>query len=598
MGKHRKKALGCLALVGLLLLSGCGRKATADPAQPVTEQPATEQTQPRELSLTELMNGLLTVKEELKGVLEALENQDPQTARTALDTLEAESGRVGQSLQMTLHSLGEEKSGVKSTLENLRDTLLLMDDIRDQLLHPAVELIAEYPLSSLRQGMGIRVALLDPYLTFLEEVMPTLDNLLDRAQVLNLSPLDSDGSMAETLESFQSFLDLYHQDPGLVTRIKETLGITEDRTYLLVAQNSAEIRASGGFPGAMGVVRIENGVLQLEDFRKVYDVLSDYTPYQARLTIQENVLFHGGLSVPRDADFCPDFERVAYVWSLGYETRQDEALDGVISMTPAVVQRLLAALGEEITLSDGRKVNGENAVKALQHDLYFQYFGTEYVEGRYALADSLFADAARELMSCLLKHMDSAGLKACLSVAKESVADRTMLFWMQDTQTQALLQQLGCTGGLNSDPQKPQAGIYYNCTIASKMGWYLEMEASHGKPRQNEDGSTSYPITVVLSNIMTREELAQAGGYITGGASGAIEGSVYFFAPAGGTVADFQADNGVFVQTDRYHDLDLGFMSPFQIGPGKSVTITYTLTTAPGAGELTFSTTPTLKAYH
>lgn len=237
-------------------------------------------------------------------------------------------------------------------------------------------------------------------------------------------------------------------------------------------------------------------------------------------------------------------------------------------------------------------------MKALQYDLYFQYFGTEYVEGRYSLADSLFSEAARKIMECLLEHMDGTGAKACLDVVKESVADRTMLFWMADSDEQSLAQALGCSGGLNRDPASPQAGVYYSCTLASKMGWYLQMDTTMGQPRKNADGSFSYPITVVLTNTMTQEEFQQAGWYITGGAGGAIEGSVYFFAPAGGTVTDFQTDHVVPVQTDTYHDLDLGYMTSFQIGMGKAVTVTYTVTTAPGAGELTFSTTPTLQAYH
>ena len=52
-------------------------------------------------------------------------------------------------------------------------------------------------------------------------------------------------------------------------------------------------------------------------------------------------------------------------------------VDGVISMTPAIVQKLLAAIDEEITLFDGLVLNGSNAARVLQYDLYYKYFGTE-----------------------------------------------------------------------------------------------------------------------------------------------------------------------------------------------------------------------------
>lgn len=596
MVKRKGKRLACLILVAMLL-PGCGGKKTQTPDDGTAQSPPT-QTQARELSVTELLTAVLSAREELDAAMTALESQDPVTALAALDRLQEQSQRIGQSLDVTLVALEDELPSVGKSLENIQGILGMMEEMNQNLLRPLGELQLEYPLDVLRQGDGIWVGQLVPYLDFLEQAMPTLEQLLTQARSLDLSMLGEVEDLEEKLKAGERLLELYHQDPKMLNHLKNILGAGEDRTYLLAAQNSAEIRASGGFPGSMGVVRIQDGVLRLEDFRKVYDVLSDYTPYQAKLTIQENALFHGGLSVPRDADYCPDFERVAYVWALGYETRQGEEIDGVISMTPAVVQRLLAALDGEVTLSDGMVLNGENAVKALQYDLYFQYFGTDYVEGRYSLADSLFSEAARKIMECLPEHMDGIGIKACLDVAKESVADRTMLFWMKDSGEQSLIEEMGCSGGLNRDPASPQAGIYYNCTIASKMGWYLELDATMGQPVENADGSSSYPITVVLTNIMTQEECQQAGWYITGGAGGAIEGSVYFFAPAGGTVQDFRATNSVSIQRDTYHDLDMGYMMPFQIGMGKSVTITYMVTTAPGAGELTFSTTPTLQAYH
>lgn len=597
MVERKGRKLVCLALAAVLLLSGCGGRKT-EVADASTTGFAQEETQTKELSVTELLSAVLSARKELDNAVTALEDQDPVTALGALDRLQEQSQRIAQSMDVTLAALGEDMPSVRETLENIQGILGLMEEMNQDLLRPWGELQVEYPLDILRQGDGIRVSLLVPYLDFLEQAMPTLEHLLTQARSLDLSMLGDVEDLEEKLEAGEDLLALYQQNPQVLHLLKNVLGAQEDRTYLLVAQNSAEIRASGGFPGSMGVVRIQDGVLQLEDFRKVYDVLSEYTPYQAKLTIQENVLFHGGLSVPRDADYCPDFERVAYVWALGYETRQGEEIDGVISMTPAVVQRLLAALEGEVTLSDGTVLNGENAVKALQYDLYFQYFGTEYVEGRYSLADSLFSEAARKIMECLLEHMDGTGAKACLDVVQESVADRTMLFWMADSDEQSLARTLGCSGGLNQDPASPQAGVYYSCTLASKMGWYLEMDTTMGQPKENVDGSCSYPITVVLTNTMTQEEFQQAGWYITGGAGGVIEGSVYFFAPAGGTVTDFRTDHVVPIQTDTYHDLDLGYMASFQIGMGKSVTVTYTVTTAPGAGELTFSTTPTLQAYH
>ena len=187
---------------------------------------------------------------------------------------------------------------------------------------------------------------------------------------------------------------------------------------------------------------------------------------------------------------------------------------------------------------------------------------------------------------------------AYLSIAKDAFEDRTLMLWAKDEGEQALIRKLGWDASLNDDPRNPWAGVYFNCTIASKMGWYLAVDTQLGSGTRNEDGSYTYPMTVTFTNTITAEEVRSAQAYITSGAGGTYTGSAYFFAPAGGTVSDFQAP-GAYVQKDTYHDLELGFISSFSIAPGKSLTVTYNLTTAPGVDTVpVISRTPTMQEYH
>ena len=173
------------------------------------------------------------------------------------------------------------------------------------------------------------------------------------------------------------------------------------------------------------------------------------------------------------------------------------------------------------------------------------------------------------------------------------------MIWMKDEQEQAFIKRMGWSGGLNQDPMKPEAGVYYNCILSSKMGWYVMMDTQMGERVKNEDGSYTYPITVTLANNATKEELRTAIEYITGGQGGAITSAAYFFAPAGGTVSDFTSSNGKTVQIKTYNGYTLGFMNRFSLKPSEPITITYNVTTAPGAEEmLTFSKTPTAQDYH
>ena len=173
------------------------------------------------------------------------------------------------------------------------------------------------------------------------------------------------------------------------------------------------------------------------------------------------------------------------------------------------------------------------------------------------------------------------------------------MVWLKDEQEQAFVRRLGWDGGLNRDPNKPEAGVYFNLVLASKMGWYVLMDTQMGERVQNEDGSYTYPVTVTFVNIAEKEEMDQAAKYITGGRGGKLYGVAYFFAPAGGTVSDFSASNGQTIKHKSYHDLELGFMEQFLMQPHKPVTVTYSVTTAPGVETpLTFSKTPTAQDYN
>ena len=593
---HRSLA-GCLAVVLMLtmVLAGCGQTGSA-PEIAATSVP--EETV-AELSVSDLLKAVLTLKDDLETAIDDAQDGNLEDAQTKVDGLAQKTETIRASLNLTMKNLGDSMPSLQTQLRNIQDLLDLVDLASETLLNPALEQIRQRPVSEMRTGDGVSTKLICDYLDFAESLMPAVETLVEKANSVDLSLVDSDGDIAEHLEAANDLLAMYREDNAVFSRLKSIFGADGDRLYVVAAQNSAEIRASGGFPGAIGTIRIRDGVLILEDFKKVYNVLSYYTPSQANITNTERRLFHGGLSAPRDADFCPDFERVAYIWALGYEAEQGEHVDGVISMTPAIVQKLLAAMDEEIKLFDGTILDGDNAARVLQHDLYFQYFSNDYISGREIIADQLFADTAKKTMQKLMENLALSDISEYLSIAGEGFQNRTLMLWMDDEGEQAILAKLGWNGGLNTDPEKPQAGIYYNCTVASKMGWFLIMDTEIGERVKNEDGSYTYPITVTFSNDMTQEEYRSASSYITGGNGGAIGGSAYFFAPAGGTVSDFTTSNKVSIEIATYHDLQLGYMRVFNIPRDKPVTITYNVTTAPGVETpLMLSKTPTMQEYH
>ena len=545
---------------------------------------------------TELMEHARALKTDLKDLLEQIQAQDAEGAEKARAQMQKDMKKLRSAVNSPAYQVAELAPGVGRDLKTAEELLSILQDADRDLIGPYLELMKSGSLSDLNQDGGIRVDVLLRYLDFLEEHLPQLTPLIERMQGLDLSLVDSDGKLDDYIGRLSGLAGGGEDMRDLIPAIRTVLGNGQDRLYVFAAQNSSEIRASGGFPGSVGTIRIQDGLLTISDFKSVYKVFQQTTPARANISTVEDLLFSGRLHLAWDSDFSPDFERVAYIWAVSYEDRNHEPVDGVISGTPAIIQRMLSFLGS-ITLSDGTELNGENASRVLGHDLYFRYLGSNQQYGAADLVDGLFAEAAKETMGLLFSQMNAKMFADFFLFFQESIADRTLMVWMADEAEQELIRQAGWNAGLNTDPTKPEIGIFYNSTEASKVAWFLNIEPELSEPVRNEDGSYSYDLTVRFANVMTYEERATAGGYILGG-TGGITGSMYIFAPAGGSISDAVTESGYRMMEQTYEDLELGYLIDLTIPCEDAIVVHCRITTAPGVKEPPkLIVTPTMQEY-
>lgn len=556
----------------------------------------------KQLVLSVIEDKAKSIMAELKLAVKDMLDENPESARQRVHTISDEINGLRGPLETGITLL---KATAPSKAKRLEDAQVLLDvaDVGlQEILLPAIDLMEAYPISALKVGEGFNTRLIGQYLDFAESVMPTAETLLEKVNSVDLSFLGEEvASYLSYLELANKAMEFYREDPSVLALLKTMLGAEADRFYVIAVQNPAEIRASGGFPGSMGTIRIQDGVLTVGDFTSVVNMMSKATPKGIVITKEEVQLFHhlSSINDPRDAELCPDFERVGHIWAMACQEMLRQPVDGVIAVSPHIVQRLLKVMGEQIELFDGTVLNGDNALKVLLHDIYFAYFGKNYVANAAKVSDELFEEAAKKTLEKLTGDVSVSRLLGYLPVLKTSIEDRTLMLWMKDEQEQALMKRLDCDGGLNQDPTKPEAGVYFNMVLASKMGWYVLIDTYMEVPTRNEDGSYTYPVTVTFFNIAEKEEIKQVKSYISGGLGGATYGVAYFFAPAGGTVSNFSASNGQAITQKTYHGLELGFMEKFRLNPDEPVTVTYLVTTAPGVETpLKFSKTPTAQDYY
>ena len=292
--------------------------------------------------------------------------------------------------------------------------------------------------------------------------------------------------------------------------------------------------------------------------------------------------------------------------------RQETAVNGVISITPAMIQNTLKVTGG-ITLADGTQLDGNNAAKVLQHDLYWKYLSSaNRTDENEKIVDALFADAANQSFDKLLSNMKAKTLTKFAQSMLSGMQNREVMLYLTDAGEQAQIESLGISGALNSDPANPKIGTFVNIWIPSKTGWYLDVDTQIEDGIKNADGTTTYKVTTTFRNNITAEEAATGGSYIMGEREydpGDMQPFLYLYAPAGGSISNLQATNtssgeAVAFSEGTHEGLQLFYTAPVEhrsetpLLPGQSIVCTHSVTVpAQAESELGVMKMPTLTEY-
>ncbi|MDD2753589.1 MAG: DUF4012 domain-containing protein [Candidatus Portnoybacteria bacterium] len=159
---------------------------------------------------------------------------------------------------------------------------------------------------------------------------------------INDLPADVAPQIASLKEKMHPLLEVAGQLKNWSNVFLEVLGHEHAKKYLLVFQNNSEARPTGGFIGTYGVVDLDegrmknlfiDGIFNLDG--QLYDKVVPPGPIQKISTAWST----------HDANWFADFPTSTRKIMGFYEKAGGQTVDGVISLTPTVVERLLALTG-------------------------------------------------------------------------------------------------------------------------------------------------------------------------------------------------------------------------------------------------------------
>jgi len=375
---------------------------------------------------------------------------------------------------------------------------------------------------------------------------------------------------------------------GLMARLlPPMLGGTGPRTYLVLFQNLAEARATGGMPGAFAVLQADRGAITMIEQGTASGTLKTFPAPVLPLDPDMADLHTDRLGMfPADVNLTPDFPTAAVLAREMYRLRSGRTVDGVIATDPVALSYLLAATGP-VPMPVGEPLTSANAVRTLLSTVYATL-------PEQARQDAYFASAAKGIFEVLLGRR--ADPQAALAALVRAGSERRLLMWSAHPEEQREIEGTMLGGQLPADDgATPMVGVFLNDGSGAKLGYYLTRSATLAVGECLEDGIVELRLTVVIGSTAPRSGLPRdVLGMGVGGDPYTVRTNVMVYSPTNGALVDATVNGApVDVGTGVEGNRSVAVLT-VDLPPGVTKTLDATLLTdaLPPSGES--MTTPRL----
>jgi hypothetical protein len=469
-----------------------------------------------------------------------------------------------------------------------------VDDLARRGLPPLVESAGSLDPASLAPKNG-RIDL-----GTLERLRPrivTADNEIRRVSA-DVTGLDRDGLLPQVraaVDQLQAKLDdasaLTGTGRKAATLLPPMLGAHGARTYLLIFQNPAEARATGGLPGAYAVVRADRGTVRMIGQGTAAQDLKSFSKPVLPLTAEQHALYTDRLGTfPGDVNFTPHFPTTAKLFREMYRKRTGQTVDAVAATDPIALSYLLRG-SAPLPLPGGETLRADNAVRLLLADVYAKYPDP-------VTQDTFFAAAAGTTFKALANGQ--IGGTAALDGLTRAGDEHRVLIWSSRPAEQRVLEATQLGGSLpQREGRTPTIGVFLNDGTGAKLHYYVRQSLQVVGGSCGRDGQRQFRIRVTLSSTAPRSGLPAS---VLGGAAGLPPGvvrtNVLLFSPVDGGVDGATVDGApVGLGTGFERGRMVGYTT-LDLPPGATRSVEFTVSTA-AVGDrdpLTprFWTTPTV----
>ncbi len=256
--------------------------------------------------------------------------------------------------------------------------------------------------------------------------------------------------LAPQIERLDQFLPLLRVALQAAQVAPALLGMDGPRTYLILAQNNEELRATGGFISGAGHARLERGRIAEIRLSDSYAVDNFAQPHpEPPAALREHM--GADLLVLRDSNWSPDFPSSALVAQALYAQDQGIATDGVIALDMEAVRLLVAALGPLTVPGRPAPITGDNVIAEIKRAWEAPTASQDTVEKPTADWFRKRKDFMSEIAAAALARVQEGGRLDPVALGKAVLAmldGRHLQIAVADPTVSVLLRRQGWDGAL------------------------------------------------------------------------------------------------------------------------------------------------------
>ena len=403
----------------------------------------------------------------------ALGQPNAPSAAALYTKLQANTSKAAQQVDDPVWSLYEKIPVVGPNMKAFRQTAELVNDLVHDGVGPLAKAADGISVDSLKPhdgGIDIEpLKKLTPAIGDIDDAITAADKRAGAIDTKDVVP-----QLKQPIGQVQSMLQeaapLTHELRKVMPVLYPALGGNGARHYLLIFQNNAEERASGGNPASMAMLVVDHGKIKLGqqgdsgNFPHPYTV-PPFTPKGAGNGDWPKIYTDYASTYVTNITMTPDFPSTAKMARAMWKNVYGGKVDGIISFDPVALSYLLKATGP-VKLVDGTVIDSNNAVQFLLYDVYAKYTAPD-------VQDAVFASAAQGVFSAVTSGQGDP--KSYLAQLQPMMDEQRLKMWSVRDDEEKLLMDSPLGNMLPEDnTEKTVLGVYNNDDATSKMSFFMD----------------------------------------------------------------------------------------------------------------------------